>query len=206
MSHTIEGPTLVTSAIALLTITNPIGSLPIFLGLTKDFDEKRQKRIALLVGAAVVAVLVLSLVVGRYILEAFGIDITSFRIAGNLLVASIGWGMLTAKKNVLTADPTESPVVVPLAIPLIAGPGAISLVITFANGYTDAIDYVAGAAIVVVVGIVVATALYFAPYLAKAIRPTGMSILTRIFGLLLLSIALQSILAALGVAFPSLMH
>jgi multiple antibiotic resistance protein len=204
MSSAISTPTLVTSAIALLTITNPIGSLPIFLNLTKDFGAARQRRVGLYVGLAVIVVLTVSLIAGKYILQGFGIDITSFRIAGNLLVASIGWGMLTAKKNVLTVDDHESPVVVPLAIPLIAGPGAISLVITFANDYSSVFDYLAGIATVVVVGVVVALALFFAPRLAELVKPTGMSILTRVFGLLLLSIALQSILAALGDAFPVL--
>lgn len=200
----ISAPTIMTSAIALLTIANPIGSLPIFLNLTKDFDRARQRRIGILVGFAVFAVLTVSLLLGKLILEAFSIDITSFRIAGNLLVASIGWGMLTAKANVLTVSDSQSPVVVPLAIPLIAGPGAISLVITFAENYGTPLDLVAGVLVNLGIALVIAVALFFAPEVARVVKPTGMSIVTRIFGLLLLSIAVQSILGALTTVFPVL--
>ena len=204
MNELISAPTIVTSAIALLTIANPIGSLPIFLNLTKDFDRAKQRRIGFLVGIAVFAVLTVSLLVGTYILQAFGIDLTSFRIAGNLLVASIGWGMLTAKANVVTVSDSQSPVVVPLAIPLIAGPGAISLVITFADDYPSPLDLLAGVGINLLVAAVITVALFFAPEVARVVKPTGMSIVTRIFGLLLLSIAIQSILSALTEAFPVL--
>ncbi|WP_157078907.1 MarC family protein [Herbiconiux solani] len=200
----ISAPTIMTSAIALLTIANPIGSLPIFLNLTKDFDRARQRRIGILVGIAVFAVLTVSLLLGKLILEAFSIDITSFRIAGNLLVASIGWGMLTAKANVLTVSDSQSPVVVPLAIPLIAGPGAISLVITFAENYGTPLDLLAGVLVNLGIALVIAVALFFAPEVARVVKPTGMSIVTRIFGLLLLSIAVQSILGALTTVFPVL--
>jgi multiple antibiotic resistance protein len=201
MTDVISAPTLATSALALLTISNPIGSLPIFLNLTKDFDLARQRRIGIL---AVFAVLTVSLLAGKLILEGFGIDLTSFRIAGNLLVASIGWAMLTAKANVVTVADNQSPVVVPLAIPLIAGPGAISLVITFAENYPSLIDLAAGVLVNLGVAIVIAVALFFAPQVARVVKPTGMSIVTRIFGLLLLSIAIQSILGALSDAFPVL--
>jgi multiple antibiotic resistance protein len=204
MTDVISAPTLATSALALLTISNPIGSLPIFLNLTKDFDRARQRRIGILVGLAVFAVLTVSLLAGKLILEGFGIDLTSFRIAGNLLVASIGWAMLTAKANVVTVADNQSPVVVPLAIPLIAGPGAISLVITFAENYPSLIDLAAGVLVNLGVALVIAVALFFAPQVARVVKPTGMSIVTRIFGLLLLSIAIQSILGALSDAFPVL--
>jgi multiple antibiotic resistance protein len=204
MADPISGPTLVTSAIALITITNPIGSLPIFLNVTKDQKPLQQRRTGIWVGLAVVVVLVVSLLVGTYILRAFGIDITSFKIAGNLLVATIGWAMLTAKDNIVTAAKDESPVVVPLAIPVIAGPGAISLVITYAHSYRTPVDYLGGVIIVVAVGLVIATVLYFGPEMARLLKPSGMSILTRVFGLLLLAIAIQTILAALGDAFPVL--
>lgn len=200
----ISTPTLVTSAIGLLTITNPIGSLPIFLNLTKDFDVARQKRLGLLVGIAVFAVLTVSLIAGSFVLQAFGIDLTSFRIAGNLLVATIGWAMLTAKSNIVTVTDQQSPVVVPLAIPVIAGPGAISLVITFQETYSSLFDYGMGVLMILAVSIVIAAALYFAPQVARIVKPTGMSIVTRVFGLLLLAIAVQSILGALTDAFPVL--
>lgn len=205
MDPAIGAPTLITSAIALFTITNPIGTLPIFLSLTKDQTAPQQRRTAVLVGLAVAIVLVVSLLAGTYVLAWFGIDITAFKIAGNALVATIGWGMLTAKAaSAISTRPGQSPVVVPLAIPVLAGPGAIALAITFAHAYTDVLDYAFGILICVIVGALVASIFFVGPWVSRLLGATGMSILTRIFGLLLLAIALQSIMLALGDAFPGL--
>ncbi|MBO9578513.1 MAG: NAAT family transporter [Microbacteriaceae bacterium] len=205
MDPAIAAPTLVTSGIALFTITNPIGTLPIFLSLTKGQTAAQQRRTAVLVGLAVAVVLVVSLLAGNFILGWFGIDITAFKIAGNALVATIGWAMLTAKAGgAVSVAPGESPVVVPLAIPVLAGPGAIALAITFAHGYTGLVDYVFGGIVCAVVGLLVAVVFFVGPWIAKALGTTGMSILTRVFGLLLLAIAVQSIMLALGDAFPGL--
>ena len=163
-----------------------------------------QRRMALLVGLAVIAVLAVSLAAGNLILRLFDIDMTAFKIAGNILVAMIGWAMLTAKASPVTVAPGQSPVVVPLAIPVLAGPGAIALVITFAHGYTTVLDWVAGAVIVIAVGALVGAVYFAGPTIAKLLKETGMQILTRVFGLLLLAIALQTILASLGEAFPGL--
>ena len=110
--------------------------------------------------------------------------------------------MLTAKAMPIVVEPGRSPVVVPLAIPVLAGPGAIALVITFAHSYTGVLDWVFGAATVLVVGIVVAAVYFAGPTIAKLLGTTGMSILTSVFGLLLLAIALQTILSSPGAAFP----
>lgn len=202
MDATIAAPTLITSAIALLTITNPIGTLPIFLSLTKDATPAKQRHMAIMIGLALIAVLAISLAAGTFILGLFGIDMTAFKIAGNLLVATIGWAMLTAKSSPVTVEPGQSPVVVPLAIPVLAGPGAIALVITFAHSYTTVLDWVAGAVTILVVGLIVGIVYFAGPTIAKLLKTTGMDILTRVFGLLLLSIALQTILSSLGEAFP----
>lgn len=110
----------------------------------------------------VAVILVVALVAGVAGLQAFGINMNAFKMAGNLLVATLGWAMLTTKPLAATVSGTASPVVVPLAMPLIAGPGAISLVITFAHGYTSAAAYIAGACIIIAVSAVITVALMFA--------------------------------------------
>jgi multiple antibiotic resistance protein len=202
VSDTILAPTLVTSAVALFTIANPIGTLPVFLEVTKSMTPQKQRRTGVLVGFAVIAVLTIALVAGTWVLDAFGIDITAFKIAGNLLVAMIGWAMLLDRQSPVASNDDASPVVVPLAIPLVAGPGAIALAITFAHAYTGIVDYLWGIGIVVVVGLLVSLIYYFGPFIHKLLGPAGMSVLTRVFGLLLLAIAVQSILTSLGSAFP----
>ncbi len=206
MSDTILAPTLITSAVALFTIANPIGTLPIFLEITKEMTPQQQRRTGVLVGFAVIVVLAIALIAGTWVLQAFGIDIVAFKIAGNLLVAAIGWAMLLDKQSPVASNGSKaSPVVVPLAIPLVAGPGAIALAITFAHAYTSVLDYVAGVAIIVAVGLLVSVIYYFAPFIHRLLGPAGMSVLTRVFGLLLLAIAVQSILTSLGSAFPGWM-
>lgn len=199
----LSAPTIVTSAIALFTITNPVGTIPIFLQLTSGQTAAQQRRTALLVGAAVAAVLAVALLAGTFILRGFGIDITAFKIAGNALVATIGWAMLTAKHGgAVSTTPGQSPVVVPLAMPVLAGPGAIALAITFAHGYAGVLDYVGGLIVCAIVGAAVAAIFFIGPWVSARLGTTGMSIMTRVFGLLLLSIAVQAILVALGEAFP----
>ena len=176
VSDTILAPTLITSAVALFTIATPIGTLPVFLQITEKLDPRAQRRTGLLVGVAVIVV---------------------------LLVATIGWAMLLDRQSPVAGTDGSSPVVVPLAMPLVAGPGAIALAITFAHSYRSVLDYVGGAAIVVVVGALVSVIYYFGPSIHKLLGPSGMSVLTRVFGLLLLAIAVQSILLALGEAFPA---
>lgn len=202
VSDPISAPTLVTSAVALFTIANPIGTLPVFLEITKDMAPAKQRRTGILVGLAVIAVLAIALIAGTWVLNAFGIDITAFKIAGNLLVAMIGWAMLLDRQSPVASNSGASPVVVPLAMPLVAGPGAIALAITFAHSYTGITDYLWGLGIVVVVGLLVSLIWYFGPGIQKLLGAAGMSVLTRVFGLLLLAIAVQSILTSLGHAFP----
>ena len=205
MGLTLAATSYIAGAIALFTITNPIGSLPIFLGATSAQTPAVQRRMAWLVALAVFAVLTIALIIGTYILTAFGIDIIAFKIAGNLLVAVIGWAMLTAKQNPAQATDGQSPVVVPLAIPVIAGPGAIALVISQAHSYASVGDYALGILTVAVVAAIIGAVLAAGPTVAHILKPTGMSILMRVFGLLLLSIAVQSIISALGAAFPVLL-
>ncbi|HWS51276.1 MAG TPA: MarC family protein [Microbacterium sp.] len=202
MADPITAPTLITSGIALFTIANPIGSLPVFLQITSGMDARVQRRTGLLVGVAVAVILAIALVAGTWVLQAFGIDITAFKIAGNALVAAIGWAMLLARPTPVSEHDGGSPVVVPLAMPIIAGPGAIALAITFAHGYTSVLDYAFGLVVIVVVGALVSAALFFGPTVQRLLGRSGMDVLTRVFGLLLLAIAVQSIITSLGEAFP----
>ncbi|HWK20350.1 MAG TPA: MarC family protein [Microbacteriaceae bacterium] len=186
---------LVTALVGLLTITNPLGTLPIFLGLTAQMTPGRQRRTALFVGLTVAVVLIVALLAGQFLLDVFDIHIDSFKIAGGLLIGAVAWSMVTAKSSSFTVDAGgRSPVVVPLAIPLLAGPGAIALAITFAHGYDEPLEWAVGAGLCLVVGIAVAGIYAAGPWVARVLTPAGLEVLTRVFGLLLLAIAVQSIL------------
>lgn len=189
--------------VALFTITNPIGTIPVFLDLTQTQNAKQQRRTALMTGLGVLSVLVISLLVGRFVLEVFDIDVTSFKIAGFAFVAMIAWGMMT-KEGSPVASTGGSPAIVPLAFPVLAGPGAVALMITYAHDYPTMTDYLFGFLIIAVTAVATALLYTAAPLLMKALGKSGMSIFTKLFGLILLAICVQSIFVGLGTAFPAL--
>jgi len=123
------------SFIAILAITNPIGVVPIFLALTSDESEAERKHTAHISAYSVATILLLSAFAGEAILAFFGIGLPSFRVGGGILVLLMAISMLQAKQSRLRQSPSEAEyaeekenvAVVPLAMPLMAGPGAIKL-------------------------------------------------------------------------------
>lgn len=201
---TIAEPTLLTFFLSLFTIANPIGTVPVFLALTEKMDVAAQRRTAITVGIGAFVVLLVSLFAGTWILKFFGIDLTAFRIAGFAFVAMIAWGMMVTPTDVLQSD-GSSPAIAPLAFPVIAGPGAIALMTSFAINYRTVEDYLSGVAIALAVSILTAVIYYLAPELQRLLRKTGMNVFTRVFGLILLAICVQAFILSLGQAFPGLL-
>ena len=196
--------TLITAGVALFTICNPIGTIPVFLSVTSNMEPARQRRIALVTGLGVFAVLTLSLILGAVILQFFGISVASLKIAGFLFVATIAWAMLTKTGSILPTQNQGSPAIVPLAMPVVAGPGAIALVIAFGKDNPGLVDYLWGILIIAVSAIATAVIFFFAPYLAKVLGPAGMEIFQKLFGLILLAICVEQILTAMPHIWPGL--
>lgn len=193
-----------TAAVALFTICNPIGTIPVFLSVTKGMKPGQQRRIALMTGIGVFAVLAVSLLLGSVILQFFGIGVPALKIAGFLFVATIAWAMMTRSDSILPTTNEGSPAIVPLAMPVVAGPGAIALVIAFAKENPALTDYLWGIVIVAISAVATAVIFFFAPYLAKLLGPAGMQIFQKIFGLILLAICVQQILVALPTVWTGL--
>lgn len=193
-----------TAAVALFTICNPIGTIPVFLSVTKGMKPGQQRRIALMTGVGVFAVLAVSLLLGSVILQFFGIGVPALKIAGFLFVATIAWAMMTRSDSILPTTNQGSPAIVPLAMPVVAGPGAIALVIAFAKENPALTDYLWGIVIVAISAVATAVIFFFAPYLAKLLGPAGMQIFQKIFGLILLAICVQQILVALPTVWTGL--
>lgn len=193
-----------TAAVALFTICNPIGTIPVFLSVTKGMKPGQQRRVALMTGVGVFAVLAVALVLGAVILQFFGIGVPALKIAGFLFVATIAWAMMTRSDSILPTTNEGSPAIVPLAMPVVAGPGAIALVIAFAKENPALTDYLWGIAIVAISAVATAVIFFFAPYLAKVLGPAGMQIFQKIFGLILLAICVQQILVALPTVWTGL--
>ena len=125
---------------ALFSVLNPIGTVPIFVGLTQDYTKSERSKVSLLTAFNVFIILIISFFVGQYVLEFFGITITALRIAGGIIIASSGFALLNGKfsKNRGIDKKVEEDIhmrnsiaLTPLAMPMLAGPGSISLLIAF---------------------------------------------------------------------------
>ena len=177
--------------VTLFVIMDPLGSIPLFLGLTGGRTNRTRARLA---GQAVlVSLFVISLfaVVGQQILDFLGIGIPALQGAGGLLLLIVALELLTDRQD----DPSEVPDVnvalVPLGTPLLAGPGAIVATIVFVQQADGVADRTAIAAGIVAIHVAVYLALRFSVGITRIIRESGIVLLTRIAGLLLSAIAVQ---------------
>lgn len=196
----------------LISVINPIGAIPIFIGLTESKDGSERKRIARVCALSVGVVLLLSLFCGEWLLRVFGIGIPAFRVAGGILVLLMGISMLRASKDRSRHTPEESIesatkesiAIVPLAIPLLSGPGSISTTIVYAHQGTGAAHYLMVSCVVLTVTLTVLAALSAAPKISDILGKTGMNVITRVMGLILASIAIEFIAKGLLALFPVL--
>lgn len=200
MSATDEGYVL-TTLIALFAIMGVLSLPPVFLSVTATMSAVERRRTALQTALTVGIVMIVSYFIGDTILDIFKIDPEAFRVAGALVVASMAWGMISGKPSALLDSRGSSPAVIPLAIPKTAGPGAIALAISMGTregGMRILDDLVA---IVGVTAIALAFMLAAGP-IERLLHASGLNILNRLFGLILLAIALTSILSSLRTFFP----
>ena len=150
---------------------------------------------------AVILILVISAFSGNYLLSFFGIDIDSFRIAGGILLLLMSIHMLQAKMPTVKTNEDEQSeavdkedvAVVPLAIPLLAGPGSISTVILFSSSSPHFVDKIALGLMIVMAALLIWPTLILSKSIGQRLGSTGLNIATRIMGLILASIAIKFI-------------
>lgn len=199
---------------AILVIVNPIGAIPVFVSLTSGQSRDDRNRTIRVASISVAIVLTVAAFVGTAILNFFGISMQSFRIAAGILLLLMALAMLHAKRSTTKHSPEEaqeaatshdSVGVVPLAIPLMTGPAAMSTVIIYVNKSTGWYETGFVVASGLVVALIVWVALKLATPIASALGKTGMNIVTRIMGLLLAAIAVEFITDGLAELFPGLL-
>jgi multiple antibiotic resistance protein len=187
--------------IALIVIIDPLGAIPIFVSLTADQSQQERKHTAYIAALSVSIILVVSCLVGEWILRLFGISIASFRVGGGILLLLMSIAMMHAKGSAAKHTDTEDEeahgkehiAVVPLAIPLLAGPGAISLAIIYAEKMTGVINKGFLLVSCVTVGFLMWGSLRLALPISKLLGRTGINIATRIMGLILAAISIEFI-------------
>ncbi|MEM7008968.1 MAG: MarC family protein [Thermodesulfobacteriota bacterium] len=203
---------LITFVIAMLAITNPIGNLAIFASLTGDKTLQEKRKTALVAGVAILIILIIVTWTGDLLLRAFGIDIASFETAGGLIIALMGISMLHAKPSPIhhgkqdqaDAEAKTNVAVVPIAIPIVAGPGAITTIVVNTHHYSTIDDKLMISAVSVVIAIILWIAFYFSAPVSRLLGPSGVNIVTRIMGIILASIAFGMMASGFKALFPGL--
>ena len=196
----------------LFAVVGPIETVPLFLDLTQNVQSQR-KRIARTAAFAVACILGISVLAGSQILYLFNISIDGFRIAGGLLLLTIAFQMLEIRPTRVKSTPEEerealdstSLGVVPLALPLLAGPGAISSVILFSEQSDTVLHRIILVALCVAVAVTVWGCFHLAPQISKRLSQTTLNIATRVMGLILAAMAVEFIVSGLRNLLPGLM-
>jgi MarC family membrane protein len=190
---------------ALFSVLNPIGTVPIFVGLTQDYSKAERSKVSLLTALNVFIIMIISFFVGQYVLEFFGITITALRIAGGIIIASSGFSLLNGKftknrgidkKVKEDIQLRNSIALTPLAMPMLAGPGSISLLIAFYQEHNTANEIIISSIAIFIVSIVIFLILHSAHYLAKYLGASGIVAISRIVGFLTIAIGIQYIISA----------
>jgi len=185
----------VQATIAIVAIANPLGAAPVFLGVTEGVGPAERNRLALRATLAVFVILVASTLVGRPLLSALGISLSAFRAGGGLVILLMGLEMLrgqpTRVQNPGELDEeVEDTVVVPFAMPMVAGPGAITTVITLASGERHGL-VVAVIAAIAAMSAVLFVVLRSASWLDQRISQRAQRIFLRFMGLILVAMGVQ---------------
>jgi len=197
--------------ISLLALTNPIGNLPLFLEITATESGAARRRMAVVSGITAFLTLALAYWIGLPALAAFGISLEAFALGAGLIVLLYGLAMVRAPEALLPyrdgepgAVARRSPAVVPLAIPLLVGPGAIAAVLLHRYDHRTLQHGLSATLVILIAALLITLTLCFAERLNRRVGPAGMSALSRILGMLVMAIGFMAITSALKYIWPAL--
>lgn len=191
---------------ALLSIMNPFGTIPVFVGLTKENTKLERSKIAFWTCFNVLIILLISFFAGTFILSFFGITLNSLKIAGGLIIVSSGFALLTGefnkhkgmdKKSVKKNIENRSEIsLTPLAIPMIAGPGTISLLIAYNKEFQEWNQKLIILGAILMATICIYVVLKSSFYIVKSLGASGINALSRIIGFIVIAIGVEFIASA----------
>ncbi len=194
----IEWTFIIKTTIAMIAIVDPIGCLPLFLSLTSQHKKITKKNVVKMTAITVFIILVTSLFMGDKILNMFGITMPSFQICGGILLLIMAISMMLGKHQIIESgqdgkSDKELIAFVPLSIPLLAGPGAMSNMIIAAHQAPNFTNQTFLLLPCLAVSLLIWITLSFAENISKVIGTIGTKIITRVMGLLLGSMAIEFI-------------
>src|SRR5262252_5283005 len=173
--------------LALFPIVNPFGGVPIFYSLTSDFPSRERNYTAVKISFYVCAILVFFMLLGRFVLNFFGISLPVLKIAGGLIVGNTAWSMVTASSRMTASESAEATTkddisFTPMAMPLLAGPGSIGVVMGLA-AHSDSMSAYLGMTIAIVaIALTCYLFLRLGGPLVSRLGPGATGAINRIFG------------------------
>ncbi|MGA3953116.1 MarC family protein [Ralstonia nicotianae] len=203
---------LTKSFFSLLALINPIGAIPFFISLTESQTDEEKRRTIKTASVSVALVIGISALLGEQIIGFFGFSVGSLQVGGGIIMIMIALNMLNAQTSRTKATPEEedeagvraSIAVVPLAIPLLTGPGSISTVIVYAGKTQHWYELLFLAGVGVLIALVVWIVLRAAEPITRVIGRTGINVGTRLMGLILAALAVEFIVDGLKTLLPVL--
>ena len=205
--------------LAFVVLINPFSALTLFLNLTHGYSMSNRRKVARIACMTIFLTIGFFTIAGESLLKILGISIGSFQLAGGILVFLIALNMINGEGNPAKPDqdnfdvdpvphdvpPTTAAAVVPLAIPMMIGPGGISTVII----YSSQISGIFRVSLVIIAGLFISIfcylALMAAGRISRLLGDTGLNIMSRIMGMLLAAVSVEIIVSGLRTLFPSLL-
>lgn len=193
----------ITILASLFSVVNPLGAIPMFLSLTGDYTPEERNKTSLLTSIYFVLILMSFFWLGTYILSFFGVSIAALRGAGGLVILLSGFALLNGKmtqrrmgdKVKQEALEKEDVSFTPMAMPMLSGPGSISLLIGFFSAYPDLENKLIIAGVIIVMGFIIYSILRFSPILFRVLGRSGLKAVARIMGFIVLAIGIEYIVS-----------
>ncbi|AEE19790.1 MarC family protein [Dokdonia sp. 4H-3-7-5] len=197
---------IITSIFFIFAVIDPIGSIPVYLEATKEFDLRHKKKIAIRASVIAFLILLFFIVIGQLILEGMSVSLNAFQISGGVilflfaLTMIFGDGKPEEEKSKITDY--KHVTIFPIAIPSIASPGAIMAVVLMTDNHIYSIQeqFIATALVLFVIGLT-CLILLGANKLQERIGNYGITVISKIMGLILAAYAVQSILSGISSYF-----
>ncbi|NOX53596.1 MAG: NAAT family transporter [Planctomycetes bacterium] len=192
---------------SMLFVVDPLGAVPAYLVMTEQDDARKRKQMALRASVTAAVVLAVFAAGGRYVLTWFGISLPAFQVAGGIVLAMVALEMVRARRptkegpgEIDEGVEKEDIAITPLAVPMLAGPAAMTTVTVLMNKAATLEQQLAVYFAILVTAVATYGVLRLADGISRLLGRTGIQVLTRIFGLILLAIAVQFLLDGIRAA------
>ncbi len=187
---------IISSAVVLFLVLNPLGNIPIFLTLLKDIEPKRRWKIISRELIIALVILVIFLFFGQRFLNLLQLESESVSIAGGIILFIIGIRMVFPSRRGIMGDQLEGePFIVPLAIPLVAGPSALATLLLLVN--SDPTNMLSWLSVLMIAWTLTAVILLSAPLFYKILKRRGLAAIERLMGMILIMISVQMLVTGI---------